>query len=634
MSVLSAAARCALAACVATVAFLVAHPAAQNPARPPQPPANQTPADPEQPQPPIFRARVNVVRVDVSVTGRDDKPVEDLTVEDFEIEEDGVPQKVETAQFVRLSGAIPSDHKESIEIRSPQHAAVEAAREDVRLFAIFLDDYHVDKKPDITLPLRKSLAEFAKQFGPRDLIAIMDPLTPLSHLRFTRSREDLLDRMRTFEGRRGEVFPVKSAAEEAQLKERNVWELRGGVTLSALHALVAHLGGLREGRKSVLFVSQGPPVPMPGSRSMSSNDMRLDDVVEAANRGNVTINVLDPRPLGVGPLSGNYVLRRLSDETGGRAILNTNDPSEGLEKIIEDASAYYLVGYTPPRESTDGKFHKISVRVKRRGSRVLAREGYWAPTEKELNPELKPPPPPGVMAALTDLVQPVDGRPLEIWVGASRGAGTLTRLSVTWDPATASRYANKTATVVEVAPLDLAGKPSGPAQTIVSGVSKEAASVATFEAEPGTASLQFTAKAADGIVIDQWPERVRVPAMHKGLAIATPRFLRARSAFEQRALDTDPNPAPAASRRLRKTDRVQVEIQVYGAAETGLEVTAELLNKDGNSLVTLPIPAMQLGKARVTIPVSSLAPATYLLRVQARDGRAETQQIAPFQIVP
>ena len=41
------------------------------------------------------------------------------------------------------------------------------------------------------------------------------------------------------------------------------------------------------------------------------------------------------------------VLRRFSDETGGRAIHNTNDHAEHLDDVINDASAYYLVGYAP-----------------------------------------------------------------------------------------------------------------------------------------------------------------------------------------------------------------------------------------------------------------------------------------------
>ena len=80
-----------------------------------------------------------------------------------------------------LCGFAPAD----LEIRSPEHAALEAARDDVRVFAIFLDDYHIEKKPDITLRVRRALKEFVRQFAANDLIAVMDPLRfgPLDDVR-------------------------------------------------------------------------------------------------------------------------------------------------------------------------------------------------------------------------------------------------------------------------------------------------------------------------------------------------------------------------------------------------------------------------------------------------------------------
>ncbi len=122
------------------------------------------------------------------------------------------------------------------------------------------------------------------------------------------------------------------------------------------------MGGLRDGRKSILFFSQGP-----GVRPGSPNDHLMREIDEAANRGNVTIHVIDPRPLGSVGFGGDTMLRRLAADTGGRAILNTNNPMEQLTGVMADASAYYLVGYTPTRRGNDGKFHEIKVRVKRRG---------------------------------------------------------------------------------------------------------------------------------------------------------------------------------------------------------------------------------------------------------------------------
>src|SRR5688572_17232281 len=367
----------------------------------------------QQPAQPIFRAGTDLVRVDVTVTQRGDEPVTDLTIADFEVSEDDVPQTVETLKFVQVDGNRASDFDEPLPIRSKEHALLEAQREDVRLFAIFLDDYHISKRPEITLPLRDALTKFINQLGPNDLVALMEPLTTLYDLKYTRSKDELINRIRTFEGRRGEVFPVKSAIEEAQLTQRNWQELRAGVTLSALEALATQMGGLREGRKSILFFSQGPPLP-----PSSPNEQRYRAAMEAANRGNVTIHVIDPRPLGAVGFGGANTLRRIAADTGGRAIVNTNDPTEQLQGVMADASAYYLIGYTPTRKGNDGKFHEIKVRVKRRGVRVTARSGYWAASEKELTAAAAAAAVPvnvALTGALATLSDSVNTRSVSVW---------------------------------------------------------------------------------------------------------------------------------------------------------------------------------------------------------------------------
>jgi len=603
---------------------------AQEQQKPEQSPTSQKPPEqkpPDQPEQPIFRAKVNIVRVDVSVTDRDGHAIQTLEPSDFLVKEDGIPQAVETAQFIRLDGGVPEDLKESIEIRSPEHARVQAARDDVRLFVLFLDDYHVDKAPQIMIPLRRTLRAFIEKLGPYDLVAIVDPLTPLTHIEFTRDRNAMLERASKFEGRRGELFPVRSAAEEAQQTQRNIWELRAGVTLDAVNAVATHLGGLREGRKSILFVSQGPPVSL-----RSVNWPRMEDVVRSANRGNVTIHTLDPRPLGSSEFGGNMVLRRFSDETGGRAIHNTNDHAEHLDEVIEDASAYYLVGYAPSREIADGKFHKIDVEVKRRGARVVARRGYYAPRSSELHAPPAVPVATEVIGALSNLIEPKLGRTVEVWVGFARGFESLTEVVVTWEPT--ARTGSSSATRLDVELLHNDGTVDGPAQSISRRETPSAPAAARFMLSSGKALLRFTSFDAQGEVLDRWPVDFSVPAIGKEpLALATPRFYVARSAFELRGLREAPDASPSATRRLRKTDRLLVELEYYSAGPPP-ELVAELLNQKGESLVTLPVPTGTGNKTRFEIPLQSLATAVYVLKVGARTPDHVVEQHVPFRIVP
>src|SRR5215813_2794885 len=98
-----------------TAVALAARPQAQNapaaaPApdgqQPSQPPATDQP--PASGQQPVFRTGINFVRVDVIVSDKAGNPVGDLKPEDFEITEQGKPQKVETFKLISLDGGLMS----------------------------------------------------------------------------------------------------------------------------------------------------------------------------------------------------------------------------------------------------------------------------------------------------------------------------------------------------------------------------------------------------------------------------------------------------------------------------------------------------------------------------------------------
>ncbi|MGH9173011.1 MAG: hypothetical protein ACRD1H_01570, partial [Vicinamibacterales bacterium] len=257
---------------------------------------------------------------------------------------------------------------------------------------------------------------------------------------------------------------------------------------------------------------------------------------------------------------------------------------------------------------------------------------YYAPRSEELTVAPVTPVATEVMDALTNLVEPKSGRTADVWVGFTRGEESLTDVTVAWDPTT--RLGADAAARLEVERLGDDGAPNGPAQSLPRRETATAPATARFALSPGKSTLRFTSYDAKDEVLDRWPEDISVPALAKApLALATPRFLLARSAFELRALQTAPEATPAASRRLRKTDRLLVEIEYYSAVGTP-EVVTELLNQKGESLVTLPIPAAVDNKARFEIPLQSLAPAVYVLHVSARTADKHVEQHVPFRVVP
>ena len=121
---------------------------------------------------PTFRGGINFVRVDVIATGKDGAAVADLQQGDFEVTEDGKPQKIETFKFIELDGGLmrTSDQAPPRQIRTDADEEVEAARDDVRLFAFFLDDYHVRR--GASMASREEIARFIEtQLGPTDMVA-------------------------------------------------------------------------------------------------------------------------------------------------------------------------------------------------------------------------------------------------------------------------------------------------------------------------------------------------------------------------------------------------------------------------------------------------------------------------------
>jgi hypothetical protein len=276
------------------------------------------------------------------------------------------------------------------------------------------------------------------------------------------------------------MFEEQYAMYPAQTVER----IRNQVTMSALKAASVRLSGLREGRKSILFVSEGftallpsqladPIASLPGvgnpnrgnamapqandrQNFLASTDLlsEMQDVFRVLNRENTSIYAVDPRGLAafafdinqaVGPETDRASLREsldslqiLASNTDGRAIVNRNDLAVGMKQIIRDSSGYYLIGYTSAAAPTDGKFHQIKVNVKRRGVEVRARKGYWALTEEDAArvtaAATRVEPPKELTAALSELAEPPRGRPARFWVGTGRAESGATRLTFVWEP--------------------------------------------------------------------------------------------------------------------------------------------------------------------------------------------------------
>jgi hypothetical protein len=189
--------------------------------------------------------------------------------------------------------------------------------------------------------------------------------------------------------------------------------------LFALRAVAQSLAKIEE-KKSLLYFSGGI------SRDGIENQASLRAAINAAVRADLSIYSVDVRGLqAIGPLgdastgslrgSGAYngaalgnnmsanfasqeVMATLSSDTGGKAFFDSNDFAPAFAQVQKDTSAYYAIGFHSSNPARDGKYRKLTVKVKRPGVKVEYRQGYYAPAdfqhagsedrEQQLNDEL------------------------------------------------------------------------------------------------------------------------------------------------------------------------------------------------------------------------------------------------------
>lgn len=574
------------------------------------PGARQAPQE----QRPVFRGGANVVRVDVTVTSRRGEPAVDLMREDFELTEDGVAQSIDSFQLVRVTGE-PLDNR-SLEIRSAGQVVAEAARDDVQVFLIFWDEYHIGPFMPATRG-REALTEFVRTaFRPTDLVGIMDQLTTVDSIKFTRDRMELAVQVHALKGRMGVLIPARSSVEDAHMRyPSEIPRLRNEVTASALNSAAAFLGNFRDGRKTLLFVSQGIPLSSRGGTNL------YDDIVRTANTNNTAIYTLDPASE-VGRRSES--LLALAHDTGGRPFVGSNRPASLLPQMVRDASAYYLLGYTSPAP-VDGKFHKIKVRLKKDGYEVRARSGYFAPALGDLERGRAKAAaavlPADVEVALGELAAATRGdRLVDVWVGMARADGGRTRVTLAWSPRASVSAADVTLAIN-------ASAPGGPRYF----TGKTASRDVSFDAPSGELVIATTALNGRGEDIDGDILRVKVPAFDDGvLAIGSPVVLRARTVREARIIAAGTDLHPEVARQFDRSDRLFIRFPLYGGA--GAIATAHLLNHRGTELRALAVDAAADHLHQIDLPLSVTPRGDYLVAIQATRANESIRVLVAIRV--
>ena len=319
--------RLAIAAGIAGSVSLISA-AGQAPAGAPTP----APQQPSGQQAPSFRAGVELVSLNVTVTDSAARYVTDLRQEDFQVFEDGVLQNITffTRTNLPIALGLLIDTSASMETRLP--IAQEAA------------------------------AGFARKLRPQDLAEVID-----------------------FDSRVVILQPFTNKAEELEAAIRRT---SAGGSTSMYNAIYIALKDLKKvvatnvdeiRRQAIVVLSDGED---------TSSLLPFEEVLDLAKRSETAIYAIGLRS-NEASTSGNkgfkeaeFVLRQLSQETGGRAFF----PNQIAElpaiytQISEELSSQYTVGYTSKNAKRDGAWRRVIVRVIRPSAVPRTKQGYFAPT--------------------------------------------------------------------------------------------------------------------------------------------------------------------------------------------------------------------------------------------------------------
>ncbi len=366
-----------------------------------------------------FKVETDVVLVNVSVRDKSGKIVRGLKQDEFSVFEDGKQQKVVSFDFEQTDlQAVPTPQQAVLVAprnTAPTVAAVKPNEKlefrDHRIIVLFFDLTSMQPE-EIERAVVAAQKFVDQQMKPADMVAVMSLASSLQVNQDLTADHDLLKRALTrlnpssgggFDA--GMIGDTEGTADTAQPftpddTEYNIFNTDR--RLEALQSLADSLARIEQ-KKSVIYFSSGM------DKTGVENQSQLRNAINRAVRSNVAIYPMDMRGLqaiipggeaqqaslrGTSPYSGASVrnafdsnfstqetLVTLAADTGGRAFLDSNDFGAVFNKVQEDTSAYYVLGYRSSNPARNGRFRKITVKTSVPDVKIEFRRGYYAPRD-------------------------------------------------------------------------------------------------------------------------------------------------------------------------------------------------------------------------------------------------------------
>jgi len=307
--------------------------------------------------PAVFPAKIEIVNVVVSVTGKNGEPVRDLEAKDFVVSEDGKKRPIET--FLRTadvddSERAPVDMVLLLDTSGSMNADLVRAR-----------DAMVDFVKALPSPKGRGIVAFDEEvrtwhFDADDIGAILDDILLARSGRGTRLFDAVIEGLKrvSVEPGRKAMVAFTDGADNGSLKAQGDVKSaleEGEVTFYAV-SYALHLDPPMGTGSSVpgpgLGVSGGGAPLLPGP-AVPEAFVRETHSERAAR-----------------------VLRDLASATGGLVLDGSaGDIGRRLTRVRNEIAAQYLIGFIPA-PSTRASHRTLKVEVKRKGLKVRHREGY------------------------------------------------------------------------------------------------------------------------------------------------------------------------------------------------------------------------------------------------------------------
>ncbi len=373
-----------------------------------------------------FSTTANVVVIDVTVTGRDGKAIGNLTNKDFLVYEDGKLQTLQSCELQKLETKPlePVAPPKTLQIREAPKPPVPVAKppdtpaatpdlRDHRLIVMLFDVSSMQPQEQIR-SVDAAIKFLGTQLTTSDMVSIMTFGTDLKTvLDFTADRDLLISTLHSFHvGEASELSTVADTGADSQdisgsfvADETEFNIFNSDRKLAALEDAARRLAHYPE-KKALVYISSGI------QKTGVDNQSQLQATVNAAIRANVAFYPIDARGLMATPPGGDAstaapagnnlysgsaqtslmdnfhntqeTLDTLAADTGGKALLDSNDLTLGMAQVQKDMSSYYMLSYASSNTAEDGKYRRIQVKLAPKLTELKAKleykQGYYAPT--------------------------------------------------------------------------------------------------------------------------------------------------------------------------------------------------------------------------------------------------------------